>query len=106
MATEQKVVTLKNAEKTKEIFPRTKVSAVSDDNGTGLDTLLGNIDTKLNSKSGTDHTHTVDDITGLAATAAELNYCEGVTSNIQIQFDTINGSIGNISTALNSILGV
>ena len=29
------------------------------------------------------HTHTVANISGLTATATELNYCDGVTSNIQ-----------------------
>ncbi len=46
------------------------------------------------------HTHTVANISDLTATAAELNYCDGVTSNIQTQLNntvklsgdqTING---------------
>lgn len=43
---------------------------------------------------------------GITATAAELNYCDGVTSNIQTQINTINSTLGDISTALTSILGV
>ena len=46
MATE-KITTLKNAAKTTDILPRTKVSAVSDNNGTGLDVLLDNLSTEL-----------------------------------------------------------
>lgn len=33
------------------------------------------------------HTHTVANISGLTATATELNYCDGVTSNIQTQLN-------------------
>lgn len=47
MATQGKVLTLfEDKEKTKGIFPRTKVSAISDDNNIGLDVLLNNIDAK------------------------------------------------------------
>ena len=46
MATE-KIITLKNADKTIEILPRTKVSAISDDNGVGLQTLLDNVSNNL-----------------------------------------------------------
>lgn len=34
------------------------------------------------------HTHTVANISNLTATATELNYCDGVTSNIQSQLDS------------------
>ena len=37
------------------------------------------------------HTHTVSNITDLTATAAELNYMDGVTSNVQTQ---LNGKAG------------
>jgi len=48
--------------------------------------------------SATGHTHTVADITDLTATAAELNYTDGVTSNIQTQLD------GKSSTSHNHTL--
>lgn len=41
--------------KTEALFPRTKVSAVSDDNGVGLDALLG-------AKANTAHTHTAAEV--------------------------------------------
>lgn len=43
---------------------------------------------------------------GITVTAAELNYVDGVTSNVQTQINTINSTLGDISTALTSILGV
>ena len=44
------------------------------------------------------HTHTVSDITDLTATATELNYTDGVTSNIQTQLN------GKASTSHNHTL--
>jgi hypothetical protein len=45
------------------------------------------IQTQLNGKAATSHTHTVANITDLTATATELNYTDGVTSNIQTQLN-------------------
>lgn len=42
----------------------------------------------LDGKAASSHTHTVSNISDLTATAAELNYCDGVTSNIQSQLDS------------------
>lgn len=39
------------------------------------------------SKANASHTHTVSNITDLTATATELNYMDGVTSNVQAQLD-------------------
>lgn len=38
-------------------------------------------------KANSSHTHTVANISDLTATAAELNYMDGVTSNVQTQLD-------------------
>lgn len=44
MATEGKILTLfEDKEKTKGIFPRTKISAVSDNNGVSLDRILSEL---------------------------------------------------------------
>lgn len=45
------------------------------------------IDTKLESKAHATHAHTVSQISDLAVTATELNYMDGVTSNVQAQLD-------------------
>lgn len=45
------------------------------------------IQTQLNGKAATSHTHTVSNISDLTATATELNYTDGVTSNIQTQLN-------------------
>ena len=51
MSIEGKIKTLfSDQEKAKALFPRTKVSAVSDDDGTGLNVLLENINDKADSK--------------------------------------------------------
>lgn len=63
----------------------------------GTDGCLYSNNTKV---SVNGHTHTVANISDLTATATELNYCDGVTSNIQTQLNntvklsgdqTING---------------
>ena len=46
------------------------------------------IDTKLSGKADASHTHTVSQISDLTATATELNYMDGVTSNVQTQLNT------------------
>lgn len=45
------------------------------------------VDAALEGKSDTSHTHTVSNVTDLTATATELNYMSGVTSNVQTQLD-------------------
>lgn len=50
----------------------------------GSDGCLYSNNTKV---SVNGHTHTVANISDLTATAAELNYCDGVTSNIQTQLN-------------------
>lgn len=55
--------------------------------GSGLDADL--LDGKEASAfSLNDHVHTLSNISGVTATAAELNYVDGVTSNIQSQLDS------------------
>lgn len=39
---------------------------------------------------------------GVTATAAELNYTDGVTSNIQTQFNSLSQNINNLTTVMNS----
>lgn len=48
---------------------------------------ITNLQTTLNGKASVDHKHTVSDITDLTATATELNYMDGVTSNVQTQLN-------------------
>ena len=106
MAVTSRVRTLyEDAAETIAIAPRTKVSAVSDDSGTGLDALLTNINNSIAGKQAT--------ITGGASTVAssnltanralvsngsgkiavsavtstELGYLDGVTSAIQTQIN-------------------
>lgn len=55
------------------------------------------------------HTHTVANISGLTATATELNYCDGVTSNIQTQLNNtvkLSGdqTIAGVKTFSNNIV--
>ena len=49
-------------------------------------------DTVADTKANTSHTHTVANITDLTATATELNYMDGVTSNVQTQLDAKSDS--------------
>ena len=46
-----------------------------------------------------DDSHNHNTLTGLSASIAELNYTDGVTSNIQTQINTANSSIASLSTS-------
>lgn len=61
--------------------------AESDHNHDDLYYTESEIDAKLASKSDATHNHTVSNITDLSVSAAELNYLEGATSNIQTQLN-------------------
>lgn len=50
--------------------------------------LANTAKTTAEGKANASHTHTVTDITDLTATATELNYMDGVTSNVQAQIDS------------------
>jgi hypothetical protein len=52
-----------------------------------IDGVTSAIQTQLDGKAATSHSHTVANITDLTATATELNYTDGVTSAIQTQLD-------------------
>lgn len=57
--------------------------------------LANTAKTVADGKANSSHTHTVANITDLTATAAELNFCDGVTSNIQTQ---LNGKAASSHT--------
>lgn len=48
---------------------------------------ITNLQSTLDGKAASSHTHTVANISDLTATAAELNYMDGVTSSVQTQLD-------------------
>jgi hypothetical protein len=79
---------------------------------TNFDGLLSASDTTVQAALETldDHTHTVADITDLSATATELNYTDGVTSNIQDQLDArvleTNGAVTTASTSLTVVRNI
>lgn len=56
-------------------------------------------------KANASHTHTVANITDLTATATELNYMDGVTSNVQTQLDGKAASGHSHSDATTSAAG-
>lgn len=75
-------------------------------------TIKGLIDALQEELDG--HTHTVTDITDLIATAAELNYMDGVTSNVQAQLDDkaplvhthVISDVTNLQSSLNEKVSV
>ena len=90
MATEGNVKTLYgDKEQTQAIFPRTKVSAVSDDEGNGLDAILDEL-----KKSVSDGKYLV------ASAITE----KGVTTNPAASFDMMATNISNIVTEDKTIL--
>lgn len=56
----------------------------------------------LDAKSATGHKHTVSDIMDLTATAAELNYMDGVTSNVQTQIDNLSSTVAGKANSSHS----
>ena len=58
-------------------------------------TIEGNKSSEDYSVAGAEHEHEVSDITGLTATVDELNYVDGVTSNIQTQLNNKAASTHN-----------
>lgn len=56
--------------------------------GVVIQKLINDLQAELDS-----HKHTVSEISDLTATATELNYMDGVTSNVQLQLDEIRSNI-------------
>ena len=70
----------------------TKASDVGADPAGSASSALENAktytDSAVSNKANVSHKHVVTDITGLTASVDELNYMDGVTSNVQTQLDT------------------
>lgn len=64
--------------------PKTLISQVQTSDGILLE---DKIQADLDGKADSSHTHTVSQISDLTATATEINYMDGVTSNVQTQLD-------------------
>jgi hypothetical protein len=69
------------------------VSTISDLTATATElnyttNVTSDIQSQINGKSATGHTHVVADVTDITATATELNYTTNVTSDIQSQIDS------------------
>lgn len=58
--------------------------------------LANTAKTTADGKANASHTHTVANITDLTATATELNYMDGVKSNVQTQLDQLKSDIDSI----------
>ena len=85
--------------------------AVEMDDGTLLQDKIESMDSEIDGKANTSHTHDNSDIIGLTpdkavissgsgklttfnnVTSTEVGYLEGVTSNIQDQIDTLNSNL-------------
>ena len=63
-----------------QVLPRTRAKAVFMENGITVEAAIAD-------KSNNGHAHTVKAISDLSASATELNYMKGVTSNVQTQLD-------------------
>lgn len=53
-----------------------------------VDETKSYVDGAVSNKANASHTHTVSNISDLTATATELNYMDGVTSNVQTQLNS------------------
>lgn len=88
--------------------------AVEMDDGTLLQDKIESMDSEIDGKANTSHTHTATQITGLTAsramvsdgsghpavsnvTATELNCLDGATSNIQDQINTLNSNLSELN---------
>lgn len=81
----------------------TKASDVGADPAGSASSALENAktytDSAVSNKANVSHKHVVTDITGLTASVDELNYMDGVTSNVQTQLDT-KADKSNIATTV------
>lgn len=69
-----------------------------------VDGVTSNIQTQLDGKAASSHTHKVANISDLTVTATELNYMDGVTDNVQTQLDN-KASISHNHAASNITSG-
>lgn len=108
MATQGKVLTLfEDKEKTTGIFPRTKVSAVSDENGKGLDALL---DDKLSLTGGTvtgdiNIIHNNNSIASMSVTTndkGEIEIVDGNGSSVLVPLSAEGNTAINFDGYLNA----
>lgn len=91
-----------NKEKTEALFPRTKVNAITDDNGIGLNILLENIETSLVKKATTTSYTGTFSSSGWSSTApyTQSITVDGilVTDNPFVDIDLSNVSDGSAVT--------
>jgi hypothetical protein len=82
-----------------------------------LSGVTGGLQTQLDGKAATSHTHTLSDVTDVTVTAVEVNYLSGTDSNVQDQIDAKANSVHTHTlseitditvdaTAVNSLDGV
>ena len=112
MAATGKIKTIfTDKEKTEAIFPRTKVSAISDENGVGLDAIL---DTVLYTGSAQGNTAVVpvnaDTLNGRPASeyATEAFVAEKIAevqlnNDIDFPVDSVNGKVGDINLTASDV---
>lgn len=91
------------------VLCRLSSQAVEMDDGTVLQDKIESMDTAINGKAASSHTHPVSQVTGLtgsralvsdssghpaasAVTSTELGYLDGATSNIQSQINSLNSN--------------
>ena len=97
------------------VLCRLSSQAVEMDDGTVLQDKIESMDTAINGKAPSSHTHPVSQVTGLtgsralvsdssghpavsAVTSTELGYLDGAKSNIQSQINTLNSNLKSFIT--------
>lgn len=63
---------------------------------------VSGLQSALDAKAASGHKHTVSQITDITATAEELNYMDGVTSNVQTQLDNLSSSVAGKANSSHS----
>ena len=103
------------------VLYRWSSQAVEMDDGTLLQDKIESMDSEIDGKANTSHTHTATQITGLTAsramvsdgsgrpavsnvTATELNCLDGATSNIQDQINTLNSNLIGLNGKITRIV--
>lgn len=96
------------------VLCRLSSQAVEMDDGTVLQDKIESMDTAINGKAPSSHTHPVSQVTGLtgsralvsdssghpavsAVTSTELGYLDGAKSNIQSQINTLNSNLSGLN---------
>lgn len=108
MATGKIKTLFSDKEKTEALFPRTKVSAISDDDGAGLDAILDNMNTEIDTKATEAFvTNKIAEAQLSGGSGGNIDLSGYATKddirNIDFPVDSVNGKTGAVTLSAEDI---